>query len=27
MWIESQPGLGARIQIELPEMQPALVRA
>jgi len=24
MWIESQPGKGARIQIEVPELQPAL---
>jgi two-component system LytT family sensor kinase len=27
MWIESQPGKGVRIQIEVPEMQPALVPA
>jgi two-component system, LytTR family, sensor kinase len=25
MWIESQPGNGARIQIEVPELQPSLV--
>jgi two-component system, LytTR family, sensor kinase len=27
MWIESQPGKGARIQIEVPELQPSLVNA
>jgi two-component system LytT family sensor kinase len=27
MWIESQPGMGARIQLDLPELQPALVKA
>jgi sensor histidine kinase YesM len=24
MWIESQPGMGARIQIEVPELETAL---
>jgi signal transduction histidine kinase len=27
MWIESQPGMGVRIQIEVPELQPSLVPA
>ncbi len=27
MWIESQPGKGVRIQIEVPELQPALTTA
>jgi sensor histidine kinase YesM len=27
MWIESQPGKGVRIQIEVPELQPSLIPA
>jgi len=27
MWVESQPGKGVRIQIEVPELQPSLIPA